>query len=91
LRVAKNDALYRARNRDMVFEYLSKHPCVDCGESNPVVLEFDHVRGQKLSTVSKLKNSNTRWRKLLIEIEKCDVRCVNCHRRRTFEQFNYSR
>ena len=91
LRVAKNDVLYRRRNQDMVLEYLSKHPCVDCGESDPVVLEFDHVRGRKLSTVSKLKSSNARWCKVLAEIEKCDVRCVNCHRRRTFEQFNYNR
>src|ERR1035437_2491885 len=41
------------RNRIWLFEYLEKHPCVDCGETNVVVLEFDHVRGHKFLEVSK--------------------------------------
>jgi hypothetical protein len=41
--------------RQYVWSYLSTHPCVDCGESNPIVLESDHVRGRKKMIVSQMK------------------------------------
>jgi hypothetical protein len=91
LRVAKNDVLYRHRNRTRVLKYLSTQPCGDCGESDPTILEFDHITPDKIASVSRLKHRNTRWTQIAKEIAKCEVRCVNCHRRRTFKQFNYSR
>jgi hypothetical protein len=65
-----------------VADYLATHPCVDCGEADPVVLEFDHVRGKKVLEISKMKRWVSRSR-LEEEINKCDVRCANCHRRVT--------
>ena len=67
-------------------EYLLSHPCVDCGEKDPVVLEFDHVRGVKEWNVSLLVRSNSSWKRVLEEIEKCEVVCANCHKRRTAER-----
>lgn len=74
---------YRLRNKSYVFGFLSHHPCVDCGESDPVVLDFDHVRGKKLSNVSDLTKRPASIKALQAEIDKCDVRCANCHRRIT--------
>ena len=70
---------YRLR----IIDYLQNHPCVDCGETDPIVLEFDHVRGKKLFSVGSHAASGGSWEKILSEIEKCDVRCCNCHRRKT--------
>jgi hypothetical protein len=69
------------RNQRLVLEYLADHPCVDCGESDPIVLEFDHLR-DKRANISALTRNGESWR-LLEEIAKCEVRCANCHRRIT--------
>jgi hypothetical protein len=76
----------RLLNRDKLLEYLLSHPCVDCGESDPIVLEFDHINGNKIANVSSIKNTKN-WDQVLAEIAKCEVRCANCHRRRTASQF----
>jgi hypothetical protein len=59
-----------------------EHPCTDCGESDPVVLEFDHLdAGTKSFNIGQaLPHRN--WESILEEIEKCEVVCRNCHRRR---------
>lgn len=72
-------------NRLKLIEYLKEHPCVDCKESDPVVLEFDHDKGKKEANVGSLIQ-NASWERVLIEIAKCSVRCANCHRRRTAKQ-----
>ena len=75
-------------NREYVFQYLLTHPCIDCGESDPVVLEFDH-REDKEYEISKLILSVASLSKLSREISKCDVRYSNCHRRKTAKDFNW--
>src|SRR5437868_3145496 len=64
------------RNVRLVFEYLRQHPCVDCGESDPVVLEFDHVRGDKKNALADIIQRYSGWATILAEIDKCEVRCV---------------
>lgn len=81
----------RPRIRAWIDDYLRQHPCVDCGESRIAVLDFDHRdRSQKELTVAELAGLMT-WSRLRSEIEKCDVRCANCHRRRTAEQFGWTK
>ena len=33
---------YRIKNRVLMLAYLVAHPCVDCGQTEPVMLDFDH-------------------------------------------------
>lgn len=64
----------RLENRQLIDDYLRSHPCVDCGESDYVVLEFDHVRGVKRLDVCTLVNRGCAWRTIQAEIAKCEVR-----------------
>lgn len=67
-------------NRTKLFAYLSEHPCVDCGETDVYVLEFDHVRGKKSNDIAKMVMDGYSWSTIEAEIAKCEVRCANCHR-----------
>jgi len=63
-------------------EYKTTYGCRDCGyDENPAAMDFDHVTGVKLFTVSS--GVTRSWEILLAEIEKCEVVCANCHRIRT--------
>lgn len=76
------------RNRKYVFNYLKSHPCVDCNENDPIVLEFDHLN-DKIDSISVLVNNRASLKKIQKEIDKCEVRCANCHRKKTAKQNNY--
>ena len=71
-----------ARRRvSWLLEYFTTHPCVDCGETDTAVLEFDHLRDKHFDIAAGLLYKN--WDEVLAEIAKCEVVCANCHRRRT--------
>lgn len=78
----------RERNQGRVTENrevlngLKSVPCKDCGQTYPpYVMDFDHVHGEKRFGISDAIMLNLE--DLLVEIEKCDVVCANCHRERT--------
>lgn len=87
-RTYETQARHRERNFDRMIEYLGRHPCSDCGESDPRVLDFDHLPMQaKRFEISRAVNASTRsWAAILREIAKCEVVCANCHRRRTAQR-----
>lgn len=76
-------------NFERLHEYLLAHPCVDCGEADPVVLQCDHLR-DKNANVSQMMYQY-KWEVIEKEIEKCEVRCANCHIRKTAKQFKFRR
>ncbi len=85
---------YRNEAKQYAWDYLATHPCVDCGESDPIVLEFDHVHGKKVAAISAMIGRGFSLERIKEEIEKCEVRCSNCHRRKTAKDrgwFRWSR
>lgn len=71
--------MYR-RNAAFIWDYLAIHPCVDCGLSNPRLLEFDHVSGEKAFGLATAGSRGYSRETIKAEIAKCDIRCANCHR-----------
>lgn len=78
-------------NKRRLYAYLSSHPCVDCGETDIRCLEFDHVRDNKSYNIATLIKNAASWSAIEAEIAKCEVRCANCHRRKTLERGNWWR
>ena len=91
-RIALRERTRRQRdvNRRFIAQFLSTHPWSDCGLADSIVLEFDHVRGAKVGNVGAMAYAPVTLAKLQQEIEKCDVRCANCHRKRTARAWRYS-
>ena len=85
----KRNERIRKEIRMYLWEYLSIHTCVDCGMSNPVVLEFDHI-GEKRDNISNLIKSAT-LSQVMSEVAKCEVRCANCHRIVTAKRQGWSK
>lgn len=84
----KNRINYTERGKAFLIEYLKSNPCVDCGESDIEVLQFDHTKelmnGRAPRVTSLVAQSIKRIKK---EISDCEVRCANCHVRKTRRAF----
>lgn len=74
----------RQRARKLVIELKTGKPCLDCKEVFPhYMMDFDHVKGEKLGNVEVIAREGDIDR-LLEEVAKCDLICANCHRHRTW-------
>lgn len=78
-----------SKNREFVIKHFQSNPCIDCGELDWIVLTFDHVRGIKRKDISNLVCGGYSISSIKEEIEKCEVRCFNCHQRKTAKQFGW--
>ncbi len=79
----------RSNIQNLILEILrDSNGCVDCGESDPVCLEFDHTDPSTKEfnigdSYSKAED------KVLREIQKCEIVCANCHRKRTAQTYKH--
>jgi ribosomal protein L32 len=69
--------------------------CIDCGyAAHAEALQFDHTGDDKKGNVSDLIRSDYSWTTIVNEINKCEVRCANCHavktshRKRIVEEYS---
>src|SRR5581483_8501289 len=65
----RNDRIYE-ENIQFLHAYLSTHPCVDCGNNDIRVLEFDHIRGEKKADISRMVIDGYSEKTILAEIAK---------------------
>jgi hypothetical protein len=87
--VATRNIVAREGVRAWLYAYLKNNPCVDCGEADPIVLEFDHQR-DKLFTLGDVRSQGVSVKTVMAEVAKCEVRCANCHRKKTYIERGYT-
>lgn len=76
--------------RQYCYNYLLSHTCITCKESDPIVLEFNHIDPTtKVNSISSMVQKGASPKALEEEISKCNIMCANCHRRHTAYQFGY--
>lgn len=77
----------RKKKKEWFRDYKKDKECVECGEDDWRCLVFDHENpSEKEYSISKMVNGGYAKETILEEIEKCEVKCANCHRKRTFKQ-----
>ena len=73
----------RARRMEKVNQYKLDKGCIDCGyNDDPVALDFDH-RDPSLKLFGVASMMTFSWARITAELDKCAVRCANCHRIKT--------
>jgi 5-methylcytosine-specific restriction endonuclease McrA len=82
LRVRKRNHERRDEIRAFINSKLAGAACADCGEGDPIVLDFDHI-GPKAFNIAQAVARLKPIAAIADEISKCEVRCANCHRRKT--------
>jgi hypothetical protein len=95
---AKYEKYFKDYNRKKSewFKSLKLKPCKDCNISyEPECMDFDHLK-DKIKNVSRMFIENYSKEDVLKEIEKCDLVCVLCHNKRTYDRvirtkFKYNR
>jgi hypothetical protein len=77
---------YIKRNVEYITNLKENTPCKDCGQQYPYyVMHFDHLK-DKMGHVATLARSPVSFKRLLIEISKCEIVCANCHAERTHQR-----
>ena len=85
----RNKKLKRKELYTKLMDYIKDKPC-PCGESDFVVMEFDHRdMSSKEFNISEAMTKCYSWEKILRELEKCDPLCANCHRRKTAKDMGW--
>jgi hypothetical protein len=83
-RIQELRAIRREVVRELIVEHLKQNPCLKCGQTNILCLDFDHRQPNlKSFCISQAVNLVPSIKRLKDEIAKCDILCANCHRIKT--------
>lgn len=73
---------YRVR-KEIILAF-KETPCKDCAVLYPpYVMQFDHREGRPNGRRKHRIDASLSLERLIVEIEKCDIVCANCHCIRT--------
>ena len=76
---------YRKTIHDFVRDIKESSPCIDCGVKYPYyIMDFDHLEDKEFGI--NFLSATGRIGALKKEIQKCEIVCSNCHRKRTHER-----
>jgi len=77
----------KLKKKKFVEDYKKERECEDCGEGFYRCLQFHHRNPEeKFKGVSEMADLNYSIERIKDEIEKCDLVCANCHRKRHYEE-----
>lgn len=85
-RISQKDAK-RIEYRIEFYEYLKTLSCIDCGNDDFRVLEFDHLSDKSYTIANRVGAAPLST--LMKEIDKCEPVCANCHKIRTAERGDF--
>ena len=71
----------RKERTSFIQEIKKTKKCTVCGEDNYLCLDFHHLKNKEDTLSAAARNCWTHER-ILLEIEKCEVVCANCHRKK---------
>lgn len=75
------DHIRRIEKAKIIAELKASRGCADCGEQDPMVLQFHHDNAtDKKNCISQMYRHS--MKRIMEEAEKCTVLCANCHIRR---------
>ena len=76
----------RKKTQDVLSQIKLDSGCVDCGYNNhPVALDFDHIDPSTKKFCISKGLSSRKLETVLKEVAKCEIRCANCHRIKSYQ------
>lgn len=75
-----------AAQRQMCFEYKNQYNCIRCGSVEE--LQFDHIDPSTKEIEISALHPRSRLPELLLELDKCQVLCRECHQTKTAQEFS---
>jgi hypothetical protein len=79
-----NEKRHRIKRAEAIKEIKERTPCADCRQFFPYfVLQFDHVGDDKEFNIGDANRRGYSMKRIIAEIQKCEVVCANCHAIRT--------